>query len=154
MKRYKWTLTGLILALVLWGAIASQDMDVFESVAGLLHRFEHYEINDLFFPILVFYTFMMTDLVRRHEELRVQTEKLRLYRKMIKAVYHIMNNFLQKMLAFRLAAEKNGPVDPNAMKLYDRIISETDEQLQKLGSLESPDEDLIEQVISPPPSAD
>lgn len=150
IERYKWTVTGFVLALIVWTYIAWQDIDAFEYVADLMNQFEHYELNDLVLPILLFYTFLMADLFRRHERLRVQAEKLSVYRKMMKAVNHIMNNFLQKMLAFRLAAENTTGFDPKALDLYNQIISEADEQIQALGSLEQPEEELIEQVISHP----
>jgi len=149
VKKYKWTLTGCLLALILWGGIAWQNIDVFDFVAAFLQRFERYELNEIFLPILVFYTFAMADLFRRHEALRVETEKLKLYRKMIKAVYHIMNNFLQKMMVFKLAAEEAPEFDPDVLKSYDQMIRETDEQIQLLGSLEKPDEELIEKIITP-----
>lgn len=150
MKQYKWTITGFVLMLFLWGCIAKFNLDIFESLADFLNRFERYELNDLLLPILILYTFTMADLFRRHESLQIETEKLKIYRKMVQAVYHIMNNFLQKMLAFKMTAEETKGFNPDALKLYDQIIQETDEQIQVLGSLERADEDLIDQIITAP----
>jgi len=149
VSRYKWTITGFILMLFLWGCIAKFNLDIFEALTDFLNGFERYELNDLLLPVLIFYTFTMADLFRRHEVLQVETEKLKLYRKMVEAVYHIMNDFLQKMLAFKMTAEETRGFNPKALKLYDQIIQETDDKIQALGSLEKPDEELIEETISP-----
>jgi hypothetical protein len=149
VNRYKWTTTGFVLMLILWGCAAGFNLDLFESLAGCLSRLERYELDELILPLLVFYTFAMADLSRRHDSLRIEAEKLKIYRKMVKAVFHIMNNFLQKMLVFKMKAENTAGFDPDALKLYDRIIQETNDQIQALGSLEKPDEELIEKIIKP-----
>jgi hypothetical protein len=149
MKRYKWTITGFVLMLILWGCSAKFNLDVFESLAAFLNRFEHVELDELLLPVLVLYTFTLADLSRRHDALRIEAEKLKIYRKMVSAVCHIMNNFLQKMLAFKLAAENTKDFDPEALKLYDLTIKDAAEQIKVLGSLERPDEDLIDKAIQP-----
>lgn len=150
MKRYKWTIAGFVLMLALWGCIVGFNLDLFESLTRILNRFEKYELNDLFLLILVFYTFAMADLWLRHESLRIETENLKIYNKMVEAMYQILNNFLQKMLGFKMAAEDTPGFDPEALKFYDQIIKETDQQIQELGSLEKVDEELIEQTITAP----
>jgi hypothetical protein len=148
MKKYKWTLTGFVLSFILWLSISCLNIDAFEVVADFLKKYERHELIELIFPIAIIYVFAMADqaqLLRRHQ---IETERLKIYRKMMKAVQHILNNFLQKMLLFKLTAEKTKGFDPDALNLYDRIIQETSEQIETLGALQKPDEESIENLIS------
>ncbi|QHI70169.1 hypothetical protein [Tichowtungia aerotolerans] len=148
MKKYTWTITGFTLGFVLWFFISCLNIDVFETMAVFLSQYEHHELDELFIPIAIIYIFAMIDVSKQQRNLLVEKERLKIYRKMMKAVEHILNNFLQKMMLFKLTAEKTKGFDPKILFFYDHIIDETTEQIKALGSIQKPDERSIENVIS------
>lgn len=149
MKKYRWIITGLTLSIILWLAAAGLKLNLFESFVFCLNRHEHLEIDELIFPAALFYVFLMIHLVRRHHRNLIEIEKLKIYRVTLKAMNHILNNFLQKMLLFKLTAEETKGFNPEILKQYDTIIREATAQIDALECITDPDEKIILQTIEP-----
>jgi len=147
IKKYKWIFTGLLLSTVLWLVTAGLNLDLFESFAFCLSRYEHLEMDEFVFPAALFYICLMIHLVRRHYRARIEIEKLKLYRVTVNAMNHILNNFLQKMLLFKMTAEETAGFNPDVLKRYDAIIEETKAQIDALGCITNPDEKTILKTI-------
>lgn len=150
MREYKWTAVGLIAALTLWVITVSLHLDLFETFASCLQQHESTEADEVVFPVAIFYIFLMIDLIRRHQNSRIEIEKLKVYRSTLKAMNHILNNFLQKMLLFKLAAEETRGFDPEVLKRYDTIIDEATTQIDALECITKPDEENILKTIGHP----
>lgn len=150
MENYKWTFTGFVLAFVLWFSIAALNIDVFEAIADFLQNYEHHELDEVIFPIAIIYVFAMADMANLLRNRQIHKARFKIYQEMMKAVQHILNNFLQKMMLFKLTAEKTDGFDPKVLDLYDHIIEETTDQIETLGSIKKPDEKSIENAITPP----
>jgi hypothetical protein len=116
MREYKWTLIGLILAMGLWVLSVRFHLDLFEAFISYLRHHEYAEIDKFIPPILLFCIFATIDLACRHQKIRIEIEKLKVYRSMLKAMNHILNNFLHKMLLFKLTAEETEGFDPEVLK--------------------------------------
>ena len=147
MKEYKWTIIGLISAFALWALSVGLHLDLFESFIACLQNQEHMELDEIVFPAAVFYVFIMIDLNRNRQQSRVEVEKNKVYRSMLKAMDHILNNFLQKMLLFKITAEETDGFNPDVLKKYDIIINETTAQINALECIAKPDEENILETI-------
>jgi hypothetical protein len=68
---------------------------------------------------------------------------------MIKANNLILNNFMQKMYLFKLAAEESNDFDRELLTLYNQTIDETKRAIKKLEGLDRPSASQIEELIKP-----
>ncbi len=150
MKEYKWTAVGLSAAFALWIVTISLNLELFEGIVFCLQKHESTGADKVVFPVVIFYIFLMLDLNRRQQNSRVETERLKVYRSTLKAMNHILNNFLQKMLLFKLTAEETKGFDPEVLERYDTIIDEATAQIDALECITEPDEENILKIIGHP----
>ncbi len=150
MRHYKLTLIGFAVAVTLWSLTVSLNLDLFENFMFCLQRHEAFEMDELIFPAAIFYIFLMMNLVQRYHNHKLEIERLRVYRSMMKAMNHILNNFLQKMLLFKLTADETAGFNPEVLEQYDKIIDEATAQINALNCLTNPDEDNILETIGHP----
>ncbi len=78
-----------------------------------------------------------------------KSDRLDVYRGMLGATQHILNNFLQKMMRIRSAAEDSEDFDKDVLELYDEIIDETTAQIRKLENIGNPSKSAIEDRYLP-----
>ena len=78
-----------------------------------------------------------------------KSDRRAVYRTMLGATHHILNNFLQKMMRIREAAEDSKDFDKEVLQLYDRIIDETTAQLRELDNISDPSRTAIEDRYLP-----
>ncbi len=78
-----------------------------------------------------------------------KSDRLDVYRSMLGATHHILNNFLQKMMRIRHAAEDSKDFDKYVLELYDQIIDDTTEQIRKLDNIANPSKSAIEDRYLP-----
>lgn len=71
------------------------------------------------------------------ESARQQQEKI--FTSTMDTVTRLMNNFLNDMIWFRIAAEENGALDHASLQEYDRLIAEASRQLARLSRLDDID---------------
>jgi hypothetical protein len=93
---------------------------------------------------LMLFTTLRRAYIKRMQQ---QKEKEDLFYSVMKAVHHILNNFLNKMLFFKLAAEENKNFKEDVLSEYERVIRETSVQIQKLGDIENITEEEIEKTV-------
>lgn len=74
-------------------------------------------------------------------------EKHRLYKTTLRAVHHILNNFLLKMTFFKQAAEERQAIDKETINIFDKVIFETAEELKKLGDIENPTDEKVNKAV-------
>ena len=80
---------------------------------------------------------------------RKEQEKAEVFAATMSAVHHILNNFLNKMLLFRMKAEESRDIDPEILVLYDRVIEEAQEEIERLGSVAELTKEKIDEVVRP-----
>lgn len=68
---------------------------------------------------------------------QAQQEKREVFESTVDTAAHIINNFLNDMIYFRMVAEDSPFIDQTVLDDYDRIIRETVEQLNRLAALEN-----------------
>jgi hypothetical protein len=95
--------------------------------------------------LLLFYmTRKMYNNLKEREE-----EKIKVFYTTMRAVHHILNNFLQKMMYFRLDKIENDLLSEEEQIQYDEMIRATTEQIKKLGEITSINPDEIEKTVYP-----
>lgn len=149
MNKYRWSIIGGILAVILWVFTIFLNLDLFEAFSFCLQQHERIETDELIFPAVLFYLGVMIDLARRHQKNRIELEQMKIYRSMLQAMHHILNNFLQKMLLFKLTADQTEGFDPQILQMYDTIIADTVAQIRALECIEKPDEESILKTVQP-----
>ena len=78
-----------------------------------------------------------------------KSDRVDVYRSMLDATHHILNNFLQKMMQIREAAEESSDFDEESLRLYDQIIDETTAQIRELDNITEPRRSSIEDRYLP-----
>ncbi|MGE4488298.1 MAG: hypothetical protein AB7E95_01995 [Kiritimatiellales bacterium] len=119
---------------MLWIASVTLNLDIFEAFTYCLQHHERLEFDELVFPLTLFFIFFMIDLVRRRHRAELHMEKLKVYRSTVRVMNHILNNFLQKMLLFKLTADETEGFDPEVLRQYDTIIDEATAQIKALNA--------------------
>ena len=76
---------------------------------------------------------------------RKQAEKLDVYLAMLSANQHILNNFLQNMLVFKMEAERSSDFSRERLEMYDQVIEDTRKQIRALEGIDDPNRDNIEE---------
>lgn len=139
---------ALIYAAVglLWIFFSDRLLDILVRDSSLLLRFQTLKGTAyVFLTALLLYLLIKRDYDRisAHER-----EKLQLFRSTMRAVQHILNNFLQNMLYFKIEIEMKKSAAPDIIALYDQVIFETRDEIQRLSSLDVPSEAAIDEVVA------
>jgi hypothetical protein len=81
------------------------------------------------------------------KKLTQEKEKIDLFYSTMRAVHHILNNFLNKMQFFKYAAEDSGNFKDEVLAEYDRVIQEASSEIQKLSAITDITEDEIQKTV-------
>ncbi len=68
---------------------------------------------------------------------------------MMNASHHILNNFLNQMYLFKITADETPGFPKDVIKLYDKIIKDTNDQITALGEIEEISDQEIRKCIKP-----
>ena len=110
------------------------------------------ETNELWMRCMIFFLLVFFGIYADFQtnKLKVsERKKIEVYETMIKATHHILNNYLNRMMLFRLEAEKSNDFDPNVLAKYEETIDETVKQIKKLENIDDPDAKTIEKRLNP-----
>ena len=140
--------TTLIYALFgfAWIIFSDRFLAMLTDDPHLLTRLQSYKgiAYVLFTSLLLFF------LIRRDYRrlLAQEEEKRRLFAATMRAVQHILNNFLQSMVLFKVELQ-NAAVRPEVQSLFENVIFSTRDEIAKLSALEKPNEDTIKRTVYP-----
>jgi hypothetical protein len=92
---------------------------------------------------------LILTLTRRafHAHLRIEQEKLAVYRKTVEGSYHILLNYLNQMQLVTLEAEQCQGFDPTVLKLAQKASDEATAELMKLRNVQTITAEHIDSVI-------
>ena len=147
MINYRLSLIGAVVAVSLFLYISITGFDFFELVAGILWRYEHFELDEYVIPLSIFSHFFLLDLLLKQRKQKIEKERSEIYEAMLFTNYHIMNNFLNNMQLFKLTAENVPEFPKDVLENYDRIIKETQKQLCSLKQIENIDKKSIKASV-------
>ncbi len=140
MNRYKLTLFGLVLSIFIYFSTIFLELDLFERFMAFLASLEQFEFDEIIIPFLTFILFLFVDTLRNNWKVRMENEKLNIYKAMLSSSHHILNNFIYQMDIFKLTAEDTPGFDAKVLSFYEDIISNASHQIYSLSNLNSIDE--------------
>jgi hypothetical protein len=95
-------------------------------------------------------TSLLLFIIIRKEQIKIEKkveEKNQLFKTTMRAVHHILNNFLLKMTFFKQVAEESKAIEEETIKIFDKVIFETAEELKKLGNIENPTDEKVNKAV-------
>ena len=149
MKKYKLTFAGLVISLITLICSLLAEGDLFEYVVKHLENLEDYQIDEFIIPALIFFVFVVFDVLRRQKMQTVELEKVKIYQAMLSSAHHVLNNFLNQMQLFKFEAQNTPDFNPEVLNLYDQIMKEASMQIEALGSIDNIDEASILESVAP-----
>ena len=110
------------------------------------------EVNELWMRLLIcvlIFCFGVVVEISAQKLKKKEREKSEVYESMLNATQHILNNFLNRMLLFKEAAEESKDIDKEILGHYERVISETTKQIRDLENIKDPSKEKIEERYKP-----
>lgn len=149
MAQHRYKIVGILIACMFWL--------VDSSIHKFLYGEETFEWlpssgNELWMRVAIFvlvillggYTDYHTAMLLKKED-----EKYKVYASTITVSHHILHNFLNKMQLFRLEAERSSDFDKSRLALYDQVIAETSEHIERLEAVSELSEESIKATLFP-----
>ena len=145
MKPYhKITLIYFVFGLF-WIFVSDRILDIFAGSPELLSALQTYKG---FFFILITSLILFSLIRKSYLDLENrEEEKMEIFHATVRAMHHILNNFLHKMTYFKILAEDNHEVKEETLKQYDSVIKETSERILKLSQITEITTDEIEKTV-------
>ena len=145
--KFFFTKTSILLAFAYWFLDSIIHHFLFgELDAGIIP----YDANEFVKRFTVFLLVILFGIFADYhtsELIRKDREKFQIYQSMLNASHHIINNFLNQMIIFRLEAERSEDFDEDILELYDQIIDLARKQLKKLENLPDLSQSSIERRL-------
>ena len=137
------TLTYLVFG-VAWIFLSDNILETFVTSAAMLTTLQTYKGS--FFVII---TSILLYFLTRRMWFKIEDrelEKEAIFISTMRAVQHILNNFLNKMLFFKLIAAEKQNLPQEIVEHYDNVIDETTKQIKKLSGIKEISPKEIERV--------
>lgn len=149
MERYRFTLLGCVLVIIFLFFEFYWRFDFFEHALVFLEEFEEYELDEFIIPVLVLGGFFFLDLLRWARKAKIEEQKAEMYRVMTKSAQHVLNNFLNQVQLFRMAAEDDQGVPPDILKEFDASYKEAVSSVKSLSSVNEMTPEAIWKSVAP-----
>ncbi len=143
MYKHNLTLIGLIISISIYLCCILFELDLFEKCIFLLEGLEKFELDEIIIPVFIFFIFLLLNKRRRLKAVKLENEKLKIYKAMLSSSHHILNNFVQQMDLFKITAEETPGFDDEVLSFYEDIINATIDQINSLSNVEKIDESAI-----------
>lgn len=149
MNNHRYKSLGLLIACLYWLA----DSLIHKFFYGEIHlEFIPQDFNELWMRLAIFLMVICLGAYadfHTKEILLKEAEKRKVFLSTVSATNHILNNFLNKMLLFKLEAERCSDFDKGKLALYDQIIYDTTKQIKKLESITELSAKNIKETVFP-----
>jgi len=106
------------------------------------------DFNELWMRCIIFVLLIFFGIFADYHSnklLKKEKETYEVYKSMVRANHHILNNFLNSMNLFRHEAEDSADFDKNILKSYDKVINDAIIQIKNLENIEKPNKEIIEE---------
>jgi len=140
-------LSGLI-TLLYWAIDSLVHYFVFDEVLEFIPQ----DANELWMRSSITVMLLALGYFADHHSFRIQEkeqEKLKLFQATVGASNHILNNYLQQMLLFKLEASNCRDFDPQLLELFDQIMDDTSAEVRKLEQLVDLNPASVEKAVYP-----
>ena len=111
-----------------------------------------HDTNELWMRIVIFILLIFFGFFADHHTYKIikkEKEKQEVYKAMVNASQHILNNFLQSMTLIRDVADHSNDIDKKIIQLYDQTINNTANQINNLKNIQNPSKENIEERFLP-----
>jgi len=149
MRRNWLTWTGVGIGLVILVLSRLYDLDLFDRLSSFFETVEKYELDEFFIAGIIVLLFFAADLLLKEKKRRIEHEKVKIYKAMISSAHHVLNNFLNQMLLFKITAEDTPGFDKEILDLYDVVMEEAKKQISALSSISEVNEEKIKEAVKP-----
>ena len=149
MKDYSLTAIGIILGLSILFVSIFLNVELFEMVINELEYLEKYEIDEFLIPSFIIFWFALVDQIKKHKTQQIEHEKIKIYKAMLFSTHHILNNYMNQMMLFKITAKKTPGFDSKVLSMYDEIIKDTSTQIEALGNITDINEESINKSVKP-----
>lgn len=146
--RYKLLVIGAVIALIVYMTTIVNDIDLFERIAQALVKLEKYEVDEFIFPALIILVFAYANEIIWKRDILIEHEKLKIYKAMVWSSQHVLNNFLNQMILFRLTAEDTPNFDSKVLAMFDEIMIEAEGQIKALSNVSNLEENEIRNSVA------
>lgn len=118
MERYQYILYSFLFAMLFWIVESAFHSKVLEDVIFSInpHDQDDFWMRALIIILILGYGYFIQAKIDKERLLKKYTVEV--YKAMIKAIDHILNNFLQNMFVFKLDADNSTDFYENIQKLY------------------------------------
>lgn len=149
MKRYLVFLIGLLVSTSMYLVTGITHANYFKAYLRFLAGLESRHLDVLVFPVTVLFLFSIAQLlVNRRYEI-IEAERAKIYRAMLRSTHHVLNNFLNNMLLFRITADRTPEFPKEVLQLFDQVIRDAEAQIVSLGSIERINVKNIQESVAP-----
>ncbi|MGB4115222.1 MAG: hypothetical protein WBK51_01600 [Polaromonas sp.] len=121
-ETFRYSLMGLVAALVFAALSAVFDWDLFERFVTLVHKGEAFEIDEIILPMALVLIGVAADASINTLHARSQNDKLKLYNHMSGELVDEISCHLTKLLEFRLSLIESTPSHHDIHRELDIII--------------------------------
>jgi hypothetical protein len=83
------------------------------------------------------------------QKAQAEQEKQELYLSMTQAAQHVLNNLLNQLQLFKLAAENSNDFDPKILNLFDGMTAEANQLIARLSSVTELNQKNIRESVAP-----
>jgi len=151
MKPYK-KITFLYFSFgVLWIFLSDRLLSLFAASSEALTSMQTYKG---WFFIIITSILLYTLMRRMFYELKNEEEaKEKVFSTTMRAVHHILNNFLHKMMFIKYNAEESRSLGHETLELYEKVIGETSKQINELSCITHITPEEIERTVYPSKSS-
>lgn len=152
MKNFKYTISGLILLIAAFLIINLSKIDLFDISLNLFNRFEIHKVDAVFLIVPISILLIIIDLLNKQSDINkqksIEIEKQKeIYKAMLSATHHILNNFLNHMQLFKLIAENTPELKDEAWSLYEKSQEDASKQIEALSKITNISKDSINDSI-------
>ena len=145
MKPYNKITLIYIFFGAMWIFVSDRVLEFFALSTGVLTVLQTYK-GWLF---IIITSLLLYSLMRKaHYQIeKREQEKRDVFITTMRAVHHILNNFLNKMLYFRMIAEESAEFGKDTLEQYDKVIKETNAQIHTLDEIANVTPEEIEKTV-------
>ena len=149
MRKYKLTLIGLIISVVLLFSTIIFDLDLFGKFVGIIESVEKYNIDEIIIPILIFEIFAFFNLASIQSSQKTEIQNAKIHEATMSFSNHALDSFLNQMQLFKATARNTQGFPNDVLLMFDQIIEDAKTQIETLGSITSIDEIIISESVAP-----
>ena len=141
LKEMRFTAAAAVLGIALILTAALTNIDLVKLNLKLLDGIEKNEVDDIVSSLTLIFVGLTMDRVFSHQRrlrrqhAEIEAQKLRTLKATMRTVQDIVNNFLNTLMLFEIAA--NGDMPHGSLETIEELIQDTSQKLKALGDLDS-----------------